>query len=144
MKRLPTFVMLGLSFFAAAAEGQSNPSLIDPFQDDSEAQAVPGQSQGVNAFSDAVADLFGPSGGAAITPNAAPDTRWQDLNAIDPGGKIGGAYDDSYNQRINDVINAPLPKKKPFTDPLERLKKDPGQGTLFGPPGKRAAPPRRY
>lgn len=143
MKRIWAIV-LGTGLFctanavAADAVAQTNPSLIDPFQDDDQdAAQTANQYNGYVGGGAAVFDLFGPGNAGTPAYVSAPTERWQDLNAVDPSGQSTTGYDDIYRQRVEAVINSPLPKKKPFSDPLENFKKDPGQGTLFGSPGER-------
>lgn len=129
-----SILLCSVFLFVTEVNAQSNPALVDPFQDDEPVQQGPTGSLTYNPFSEQMIELFGPGGAPYPTPT--PPTRWQDLDQVDPGGRFSGGYQDEYQKKIDAVVNAPLPKKKLSGDPLEGLKKDPGQGMLFGPPGK--------
>lgn len=114
---------------ARAQANPTNPMLIDPFADDDDEPKAPVY----NGFSDAAAALFAPPG---YNPMPAPTVpqRWEDLDAVDPGGRYSGNYADTTNERVQRVIKAPLPRPKPFTDPLDDFKKDQGAKALFEKP----------
>ena len=138
--RIPLFVFFTIGFTAESllcvvppAHAQSGYG--NPFNDYEE-EALQNQKPVYNGLADAAAALFGPEQMTVQAPPPAIDP-WQDLNQVDPYGNYGKSYDDYAAKKVEEVVNAPLPKKKPFNDPLDDFKKDPGTGALFEEPNRR-------
>ena len=99
---------------------------IDPFAEEEPSKnliIIPAPSAPGDVMS-----LFGPT---AIVVTATPAPQWQDLGATVPLRGVA-PNTDTYNDRVNDVVNKPLPKRKPFGDPLDSVERDISHESLFG------------
>lgn len=116
------------AFLIASAQAQTNLGYGNPFADEAEEAAANAQPV-YNGLADAAANLFGPS--PIVQQRVQQVSPWQDFNQVDPTGQYSN-YGDYAAEKVRSVVNAPMEKRNPFSDPMNDIKNDGDPGALFG------------